>query len=324
MSKTTWIPEMYDRLSEIYPNHSNADLVKLTGYTLNEIIYRAGLAKLRKSKQTNRTAHGKFEFTLAHETFIRDNFDKMSNKELASAMGFKLQFLRAKCHAMKLYRMKLEYWTDEQVAFLRENYRHIGDKELASIFNTKWKKNKTWTLKHIEKKRSYLKLKRTKDELNAIRDRNVELSVWSRGKGNTHWLTYGVARQGEIRMIVLASGRLTPMIKVGSFWKAWARYTWEQAYGTVPKGMMVCFKNDDPMEYKKGIAELELLTRDELADRNRKKCITGLSDNYVAGMLSYGKPELKQFIKDNPMLIELKRNELLLTRAIKQHERPTK
>jgi hypothetical protein len=324
MPKVTWTPEMYAKLKRLYSRHTNAELVEITGWSLNELSYRSGVLGLKKTRKTIYKCCGSLKNIAKHKAFIRRNFDKMTNREIAKALGLTLSMTRKLCHEMKLYRQLMEYWTDEQVQYLKDNYRHIGDTELAAIFNSKWKKDKGWTLKHIEKKRLYLKLKRTTEELNAIRDRNVEACIWSRGKGKTRWTSYGISKEGEIRFAVLPSGRLVPMIKVGSDWLAWARRTWEQVHGPTKPGEFIVFKNDDPMEYVNGINALEMISREEHLNRNRKKTLTDLSDGYIAGMLSYGRPELKAVMRDHAELIDLKRQELLLTREIKKHERAGK
>ena len=91
-------------------------------------------------------SHGKIELTAADKKFIRKNFSKMTNTQLADALGLKLQFMRTQLKIMDLLRMELEYWSEEQILFLKQNYREIGDKELAELFNLLWKKKKTWTL----------------------------------------------------------------------------------------------------------------------------------------------------------------------------------
>ncbi len=317
--KVIWTPEMYERLKELYPTHTNKELEVITGWTTKEMQYRAGVLGVVKTKETECRAIRKIEYIHDHETFIRENFDKMTNKELAAAMGFTIQYIRVKCHGMGLYRMRLEYWTEDQIQYLKDNYQHIGDKELSELFESKWKKNKSWTIKHIEKKRNYLNLKRTKAELQAIQDRNVELGRFKNCPTN-RWLKYGVSKDGEIRMWRCQNGRYVPFIKVNGRFTHWARYTWEQANGPVAPGVNIVFKNNDPWEYPKGIEILTAVSDSELSRRNSQISSIGLSDNYIAGMLSHGHPEIREEIRSNQALLDLKRNELLLSRAIKQQQ----
>ena len=102
----------------------------------------------------------KIDWTDKRLKFLKENFNTMTNQQIADSLGLKITSVRHKCYELGLYKMTLEYWTDEQVDFLLKNYKEKGGTELAEIFNKKWYKDKGWTKKHIEKKRRYLKLKR--------------------------------------------------------------------------------------------------------------------------------------------------------------------
>lgn len=313
--KDNWTPEMYAKLAELYPQFSKPEIKAMTGWSIKEMTYRTGKMGIIKGNKSAR----KLETvdTINTDQFIRDNFEKYSNKELMQLLGWKLYQIRAKCYELGLYRMKLEYWTAEQEAFLIGNYRFFGDKEMAEVFQQKWPKNKPWTLKHIEKKRGYLNLKRTPEEISAIRDRNVELGCFNYGNFKPRWLFRGITKEGDIRMGRIHNGTYVPYIKVNGHFILWSRYTWEQINGPVPTGMLVIFKND-PSDYINGIESLQLVTRQELVMRMVQKAGRDLSDNFIVGQLSYGYPEIREAIKANPELINIKRKLILLSRAIKQ------
>ena len=251
--------------------------------------------------------------------YIKSNFNKLSNKQMADHLGVRLHSFRMQCYAMGLKRMELEYWTVPQKNFLINNYKKFGDKELAEIFNRKWKKNKPWTLKHIEKKRKYLKLKRTKGELKAIKQRHKKHGSYVVGSAKA-WKTRGKLPEGTIRYWKTNyCERRFPVIKVNGKFVHWARHTWENEYGAIPKGFNVVFKDQDPHNRK--LANLILITNGELAKRNSETSSRGLSDNYVAGMLSHGHPELRQQYIQRPAIIELKRNQLILNRTINDKQK---
>ncbi len=320
MRSDCWTPEMYEQLRALYPQHTNKEIEAITGWTVKECQYRAGILGIVKTKETEKRCLTRIEYVPDHEEFIRENFDKHTTRELAALLGFSLNYVRAKCHGMGLYRMELEYWTDEQIQFLVDNYQQIGDKELAEIFNAKWEKKKSWSFKHIEKKRKQRNLKRTKEQIDAIRDRNVEFGRFKNCPVN-RWLKYGVSQEGDIRMWRCTNGRYVPFIKVDGKFRHWARYTWEKVNGPVPERYNIIFKDNNPQDYAKGIEVLAMVSNAELSALNSKKSSTGLSDNYIAAMMSLGQPELRDAIKNTPALIDLKRQELLLTRAIKQSEK---
>ena len=107
----------------------------------------------------------KIDWTDKRLKFLKENYNTMTNQQIADSLGLKITAVRHKCYELGLYKMTLEYWTDEQVDFLLKNYKEKGDTELSEIFNEKWHKDKGWTKKHIEKQRRYLKLKRTPEEI---------------------------------------------------------------------------------------------------------------------------------------------------------------
>jgi hypothetical protein len=199
-------------------------------------------------------------FTDKEIEFIKNNFHRLTNKEISIHLGKKLWQVRQQCHSIGLKRMELEYWTKAQVNYLLAHYKQIGDKEIAQIFNAKWPKKKGWTLKHIEKKRKYLKLKRTKAQLKRIRERNRQGGCWKIGNVNM-WKTRGVAAIGAVKHWDRYS-----YIKTSNGYVSLMRYTWEQHYGKIPDGYNVVRRNlkADASD----INNLELITDAELGRRN--------------------------------------------------------
>jgi hypothetical protein len=257
-------------------------------------------------------------WTVGMITFLQKNFYKYTNGQLAEKLGLTLTVVRTKCYEMGLKRMEMEYWTDEQTKFLLDNYGKYGDKELAEIFNTKWKKNKNWTLKHIEKKRKYLQLKRTPEQLRVIKDRAIEKGVYLDGLKRT-WLQRGVSADGSIRYWKYAnSERRYPVIKVDGKWTQWARYTWQKHNGSIPAGYNIVFKNNNAQDL--WVDNLEMVTDAEVARRNTVMASKSLSDNYIIGILSHRDLELRDLIRNRPSIIELKRQQLLLNRTIYEQQ----
>ena len=172
------------------------------------------------------------------EQFIRDNFYSMTNQQLADYLGLKLTKLRGFAYRMGLKRINLEYWTEEQIQFLKDNYKEIGDTELAEIFEVKWFKNKGWTKKHIEKKRRYLKLKRTAEQRKAIHTRNKlmgKLSVANKKR----WETSPPAPEGEKRVWYRKDNTPFVVIKTKEGFVHYNPWLWKLYYGEIPKGYVV-------------------------------------------------------------------------------------
>jgi len=266
---------------------------------------------------TNHRAYNAIQWTSEMIQFLQDNYEKKTNWELAADLGLRITSVRMKLYSLGYKRMEMEYWTDEQVQFLKDNYKTIGDKELAKIFKSKWHKDKNWSHKHIEKKRRYLKLKRTEREKKEIHQRNVQNGCFKECSVKM-WLKRGVSQEKEIRMWASKNGRIFAVIKINGKFIHWNRYRWEKQYGPIPNGMNVIYSDGNP--YNRRLSNLQLVTNAELALINSRDSSQNLSDNYIAGILTHNQPELRPFILEDKKLIELKRTQLLLNRQIQQHE----
>jgi hypothetical protein len=121
-------------------------------------------------------------------------------------------------------------WTKEMDSFLMENYEWIGDYGLAEMFEEKFPKGYPWTNKHIEKRRSYLGLKRTKEQAMTLKYIGCLL-----GDHVKLWDTRGRAKEKEIREW---KGR--KYIKVGGRFTYHSTYDYEQRTGQkLPPGYVI-------------------------------------------------------------------------------------
>lgn len=197
----------------------------------------------------------------------------MSNGVMARKLEINFSTFSNKLHGLGLYRMHFEYWTQEQISFLKKNYKKIGDKELAIIFNGLWDKEKRWSFKHIEKKRKYMGLKRTPAQIAAIKIRNRKRGCWSQV---SKWKTRGACPDGTIKIwnnswptsfgVIRARFKV---IKVNGAFVHYARWLYETTYGPMKPGYVVGFKDRNNMNVVPG--NLEAITRGEHARRNRTK-----------------------------------------------------
>jgi hypothetical protein len=130
---------------------------------------------MKDDKKPKRIPPNKGLWTKDDVQFLRDNYLKLTNMELAKALHKKRTSTRVKLQQLGLIREKRSRcWTESQVEFLKKNYQKYGDKELAEIMNRKWpRKTELWTKKRICKKRGLLKIKRTDEEVQAIIARNL-------------------------------------------------------------------------------------------------------------------------------------------------------
>jgi len=253
------------------------------------------------------------------DEFIIEFFPGLTNQQLAITLDIKKSTLRRICYRLGLKRMELEYFTAVQITFLKKNYRTKGDCELAEIFQLKWPKQKGWTKKHIEKKRKYLHLHRTSQQIKNIHARNVKAGRFRLCPVKA-WNKRGVTPEGDIRYWThFPSGKKYPVIKHKGKFVQWGRWAWDNEYGKIPKGMNVIFKDENP--YNLTISNLAILSNKELARLNCKKSSQGLSDNYVAGLLTHGNPSLRQIIKEHTRLLEIKRKQITLNRIIYEQQK---
>jgi hypothetical protein len=254
--------------------------------------------------------YNKIEWLPETDAFLRNNWDKKSNKDLAAAIGMKLSTVRKRLYQLGLKRMEQEYWTDEMVVFLKENYRFHGDKKLAEIFQKRYPKQKAWTLKHIEKKRNYLGLHRSKEELQAIKARQTKEGVWK----INHWRRWADSFPINTIRVWHWEGQPRKVIKRPEGYILLAPYIYQKEIGPIPAGHIVTHKDKDPLNCEPD--NLESISREENALRNSGPL--RLTDNYIAGILTIGNKEIRSEVLKNKGLIDLKRQSILLGRVIKK------
>lgn len=249
--------------------------------------------------------------------WLRQNFDKYTNPQLAAAMGERVTNLRTKLYKLGLYKQKLEYWTEEQHGFLVENYRTMGDTEIAERMNVLFDKKKGWSKKHVEKRRRQKGLKRTEEEKQGIFERNKSDGRFAECNRNA-WATRGVSVEGSIRRWHSGANgpKGTYYIKHNGRFVPWNKTVWEKLHGPVPEGMVVGLK-DFSRRDELDPDNLELVTRRESVIRNSLRHSQQLSDEWIKGIMKKWHGMTDEQIDALPEIIEVKRNILKLKREIK-------
>ena len=92
----------------------------------------------------------------------------MTNAQLAEGLKLKLTIVRMKCAELGLKHIDLQYWTEEQIKFLRKNYKTTGDVEIAEALQKLFPREKKWTKKHVSKKRQLLGIHRSQKQIHVI------------------------------------------------------------------------------------------------------------------------------------------------------------
>ncbi|WP_421811729.1 hypothetical protein [Flagellimonas sp.] len=217
-------------------------------------------------KPISRGKYNKYIWEEEHLEFLKANFETMTNQELADTLGIRLTKCREKLYELGLKRMQLEYWTDEQVDFLKDNYKVMGDTEIAEIFEDNWPKKKGWSKKHIEKKRRYLKLKRTAAQKRKIQKRNVEMGRFQICPIKA-WETRGITPVGTIK-IWSHNGSMIAVIKQDHGFVHYNRWLFENSYFTLPSDILVVTRSGNIKAT--GPEDLMIIDRATHAKRNRE------------------------------------------------------
>lgn len=194
-------------------------------------------------------------------------------------------------------RLQYRRWTASEIAYLKKNFRKMGDKEIAERLTAEVTTDgKVYKLKQVEKKRNYLGLHRTPDELKDIKARNTAAGSWR----INHWKRW--VDQQPIGTIVTwynTPSRQTVYIKTATGYRKLAHFNWEEALGKIPKGMIIRHKDGNPLNCL--LENLECVTRAEHGKRN------ALTDGRMAWELAAINPELKRELLKHPELLNLKR-----------------
>jgi hypothetical protein len=239
--------------------------------------------------------------------FLRDNYESLTNHELAKITGLGLTTCRTLLYSMGLKRMELEYWTDEQVEMLKVCYPLVGDVEIADYFNALFPERK-WTHKHIDKKRrDLLKLKRTPEQVEAIKKRNIEL-----GAGTKSNFKRWEGRRGEEYQVRIwnRAGKEVPVIKINNKWRDLWRYNWEQEHGPIPDKYVVTLKDKSSNDWS--VSNLECISWQE----HFQKCFEK-NDGWYAAVIARGDSNLKSALLENPEFLELYKLKSKLKKEIK-------
>ena len=103
-------------------------------------------------------------------------------------------------------------------------------------------------------------------------------------------------------------------------WEQYHRYLWVKKYGPIPAGHIIIFKDGDQKNCR--IRNLKMITRAEHARRNANyesdkfiaACMSKVSREGIQG--SVNDEDLKKILMKSPELLEAKRKQLKLRRAI--------
>ena len=309
-------------IRRLYPTTPAPVLARRLNRTSSSVHMKAWLMGIKAKQGIAGRPGVAVEWSKREIRFLKANWKSMTSVQLAKAIGKRRSKVREMCYHLDLRKIEMEYWTPQQVRFLKRSYQKVGDVELAEIFESRWPKHKEWTRKHIGKKRRYLKLKRSKRQQFLVRLRNID-------QGRMHGLRWDnlIRRQVRIGTVIVKNvrgidGKVYPtkLMRVKGDFINYRRYVWEKNFGPIPRGHVVAVKDGNPLNTDP--RNLECITRKTQAERMHR------SDGAIAGYLALKKikpgqgkvridRELYMEILKHPELIEAKRAQLKLQRALK-------
>lgn len=257
----------------------------------------------------------KISWTQEMESFLIHNYQTKTNLELAKHLGMKLTSVRTKLYELGFKRIEMEYWNIEQIEFLKLNYQHMGDTEIAERFAKKYPKAKGWDKRHIEKKRRYLGLKRDQETILKIHKKNVKDGRFSLCPVKA-WHTRGIPVVG-VSVVWKGNGFHVPHVKTETGYRKLAHINYEKAYGPIKPNHMIVHMDGDTLNCEP--SNLKMISKAENALRNNTNI--ELKDSYVLGILRLDEATKQEIKLHHPELINLKRNQLLLNRKINETRR---
>lgn len=137
-------------------------------------------------------------------------------------------------------------WSKEEKEILISMYREHGNKYIADILNARSSRTRDFNDKVINKKLRFMKLKRTKEELQAIHQKHVKDGVYKGlliGKVTKRRLA-----DESIRIKKMGHAGPTKMIKIGGKWKMLSRHVYEKEHGPIPVDHIIIHKNGNKFD----------------------------------------------------------------------------
>lgn len=272
-------------------------------------------------------------WTIEQINLLKDKYPDSKPDELAILFPDKtLCAIKAKAKKIGVRRNEesWKFWTKEKKQVLTGMYSDITNADLARYFNTtessvnaiafklKLFKSKDFHRKHAEKgqfKKGTIPPNKGKRQTEYMSREAIERTKSTRFKKGSippNAVPVGyerVDRDGYIYIKV--EGKRKLVLK--------HRYIWEQHFGSIPKGNNIQFKDGD--KHNCDIENLYMISRSEqMKNENSgsKNLPDGMVVLYIAGRHGKDKGLIEAIKNNHPELIELKRNQILLNRKIKE------
>lgn len=140
------------------------------------------------------------------------------------------------------HEQKAKEWTNFETNYLLKNYKTKGNIEIANFLNSRTKKSRNFTKKHVEKKMKLLKLKRNEKTLYNIKENHKRRGAYL---GRTSHRPIGqryIRRQGKhlYWFIVTDKSKIEFLHRI----------IWIEAFGQIPENHKLYFKDGNTSNCK--------------------------------------------------------------------------
>lgn len=237
------------------------------------------------------------------EQYLINNIKELTDQEIADNLGFSKNRVLIKLYKLKLRPAEFKHFSFDEIQVIIDNYKTLSYSEIGQLIG-----RSRWSIKY---KTKCLGLKRTPEEARKIQDRCCYKSNFKKGGLPPTTLYDGCITERKDNR-----GRSYKFIRLSKgVWKHLQIYNWEIKYGDIPKQMVLACVNGDTLNCD--CNNWELITKEENLLRNSGQ--RDLTDKYIIDIIARRDKSLKEEIRNHPAMIELKRNELLLKRAINEY-----
>lgn len=116
-------------------------------------------------------------WTKKMDSFLVENFNKLTLLQLEEKLKLPRTAVRIRISHFGLRKNLKYYWNDEQIQYVKDNFRNIGNMELVQNLQKLYPNDESWSLIKLQGLFKSLKLKRTPEESKKIFKRNLDLNI---------------------------------------------------------------------------------------------------------------------------------------------------
>jgi hypothetical protein len=238
------------------------------------------------------------------QEFIRTNCNTMSFDAIAQAIDTTFKRVQLFVYKNHLRPRIGRPFTAGDIEFILDHHRFLSYKDIGKQIG-----RSADSIKHKCQTNGW---KITVDDIEFLRKKYCIPSAFKKGH-----LPENTLKDGDITIRKDSRGVPYKYIRLSiANWEYLHIYNYEKLHGPVPKGMVLRSRDGDSLNCDPGNWEVISQYENLLRNSGREE----LTDNYIINILSVRDKSIREEIKNNPELIQLKREELNLRRTIYERE----